>query len=143
MMDNSIIFAESIIAVICEDVRQEINNKLSLMGMFNGNINVDTIPCVLPVLHFVVFFTGLKKKINTLYISLDMPNSDTIFLKNNFPSPSNKEKNFNLIVGISPFVIKSFGECSLTIRATKKGKPIFVHPFKIMLNKKNPSVHCE
>ncbi|MCK5685403.1 hypothetical protein KAJ27_14825 [bacterium] len=139
-MDNSNKFAGSITTVICEDVRQEINNKLSLMGVFNGTINIDIIPCVLPVLHFVVFFTDLKKKINKLYLSLDIPNSDPIFLENNIPPPPANEKNFNLIVGISPFVIKSPGECSLTIRTTKKGKPIFVQPFKIMLNKKKPSL---
>lgn len=40
--------------IYCDDIRQEIGNKLSYMGVYSGELNIPTAPLVLPKLCIVI-----------------------------------------------------------------------------------------
>jgi len=46
--------------IICEDIRQEVGNKRSLMGIYPGDVILTPIPSVIPKLCFHLVFSRLK-----------------------------------------------------------------------------------
>ena len=56
-------------AVYCDDIREEIRNKFSYMGIYNGELNVPQAPIVLPKLCVAVkIVTDIKDPISSLEV---------------------------------------------------------------------------
>lgn len=60
-----------ITALFCDDIREEVGNKVSLMGCYAGEMFVDRLPAALPKLcAFVTVFTPLARPFEKLTIQV-------------------------------------------------------------------------
>ncbi len=47
--------------IICDDIREEVNNKLSFIGVYGSNILVSKIPFVFPKLCFITSYKNIRE----------------------------------------------------------------------------------
>lgn len=65
-------------SIFCDDIRQEIGQKMSMMGIYNGELHVSALPTVMPKLCIAVFcVTPIEEPFKSLTIRA---NSDDIIL---------------------------------------------------------------
>lgn len=84
-------------ATFCDDIRQEVGFKHSLMGCYaGGELVVDTVPSMLPKLcAFITLITPLKKPLKKCTIRAlynEEVIAENIFPDNNFPKEQDFEK---------------------------------------------------
>ena len=117
----------------CDDIRLELGNKTSIMGMYNGEMFVETLPVVLPKLCFFVFFaTDMEDPVKTLKIKISDKNStlmeqafDDNELQNAFAVAATKSTAENpirqLTAGVNmmatPFVVSEENTVTVTVVA--------------------------
>ena len=123
--------AKKIKTLLCDDVRQEVGGKISLMGIYSKDIIVNNVPTILPIINFVIMFEDIKEPFSTLFVTVVTPKSDP--LQFNYPAPPDIEpgKNSNLVMGLSPFRINEKGPARFEIRFSKEEKARIVHRFLI------------
>lgn len=126
--------AKNIKTILCDDVRQEIGGKISLMGIYSKDIIVNKVPASLPFMNLVVMLEDIKEPFEKFFVSVITPKSDPINV--NYPAPSKIEKgeNINLVVGFSPFKLNDAGSAKFEIRFSESGKASIVHNFSIKTN---------
>lgn len=121
-------------AVVCDDVRQEIGNKLSCMGIYGGEMFVSALPLVLPKLCVVLHtrtlasepFESLVLRIlkdDSELARLEVPNDQLTAMKaraNSFADEAYLE--VASIIQFSPFVIEQ--ACILRFRADTEHETI-------------------
>lgn len=127
--------AETMCALLCEDVREEMGGKLSYLGVFgieNCGIIPDKIPSSLPRVCLVVMMSKIKSDIRECEITINIPSNTPI--KMNYPIPPNFKKGLNGTLGltIQPFKITSYGQGSFEIRFNNRKKPALVFNFNIL-----------
>lgn len=95
--------------VFCDDVRDEIGGKLSLMGIYSDKIVLPAIPTALKSLNIVVFLEGLKKNFKTFRVLFELPGAKPIDATASPPPEKNNKKNANIVFGIATLKIESVG----------------------------------
>lgn len=127
--------AKKIKTILCDDVRQEVGGKMSLMGIYSKDIVVNKVPAILPFINLVVMFEDIKENFKKLFVTIIIPKSDPI--KVSFPAPSGieKGKDVNVVLGLSPFKLNDTGEAKFEIRFSEDEKASIVHHFSIKVNK--------
>jgi hypothetical protein len=128
--------AKKITAILCDDVRQEVGGKMSLMGIYSNDIVVNKLPKILPFINIVVMLEGIKESFDKIFIDIVMPKSDPIKLSYPAPPDLEKGKNLNLVIGLSPFKLNDAGSAKFEIRFTEDEKASMVHHFAIKVNEK-------
>ncbi|MEW6326402.1 MAG: hypothetical protein AB1487_02225 [Thermodesulfobacteriota bacterium] len=128
-------FADKINTILCDDVREEVGNKTSLMGIYPESMVFEKLPAILPKLCLFVMLIKTKKRIPKFEVTLTTPRAEPI--RNALPEPPNQQigGNLNLAIVISPFRINSPGEAKFEIYFEEETKPL-VHKFGIHLAKK-------
>lgn len=123
--------------IYCDDVRLEVGNKQSLMGMYFGDLFVPEFPITLPKLCIVVnLVTPVDKPLKELTIRvtqddeilIEVPITDEQLSKPQLNIIENGEKGssdrriaFNFTLMLAPFVIEK--ECVLRVHAvTESGE---------------------
>ena len=126
--------AKKIKTILCDDVRQEVGGKMSLMGIYSKDIVVNKVPAILPVINLVLMFEGIKEPFEQLLVTVVTPKSDPI--KFSYPVPPDMEKgeNINLVLGLSPFKLNYAGKAKFEIRFSEDEKASIVHHFSIKVN---------
>jgi hypothetical protein len=124
--------AKKVHFVICDDVRQEVGNKLSLMGIYNELI-LYKLPSMLRSFTIVIFLEKILLPFNKLIIKLELPEGKISEFTIEAPKGTKKGKNANLIVGISPIVINSEGEATISVRLPEDEDRKIEHIFNIKL----------
>jgi hypothetical protein len=128
--------SEEIRTLICDDIRNEVGGKTSLMGVYE-DIIVPQIPAVLLKLSFSVFLKKIKRDLYNFRSYIKMPNDKTIeVMSQNFPrgqAVKGKSVNINLIV--SPFVIEKAGSANWEIIFNDDNVPGVVHTFELKSTK--------
>ena len=54
--------AKSIKTIMCDDVRNEVGGKMSLMGIYGRDIIIAKTPVVLPTFHFLIMLEDIHGK---------------------------------------------------------------------------------
>lgn len=123
--------AKRVKTILCDDVRQEIGNKLSLIGVYSKDIVVRAaLPALMPMLHLVVMFEGIKEPFEEIFLRVVMPEAESTTIVQ--PAPAMAEgDNINIIVVLTPFIIKGTGKAKFEMRFTKGGRASVVHRFSI------------
>lgn len=123
--------------IYCDDVRLEVGNKQSLMGIYSGDLLVPVFPVTLPKLCIVVnLVTPIDKPLKELTIRvtkddeilIEAPITDEQLSKPQLNIIENGEKGdpdrricFNFTLMLTPFSIEK--ECVLRVRAvTESGE---------------------
>ncbi len=123
--------AKKINMILCEDIRPEIGNKTSLMGIYGNNMIVNQVPFILPKICLYVMLTKTTKPIPDFDVTVIIPKTDPIKL--NIPEPPNQIVGSDVSLGIliSPLKIKSVGNARIEIRFKNEKKPSLIYRFKI------------
>ena len=123
--------AKKINTILCDDVRQEVGGKMSLMGIYSKDIIVNKVPAILPFINLVVMFEDIKEPFANLFVSVITPKSEPIQLSYPAPKSLEKGKDVNIIIGLSPFRLNNIGPAKFEIRFSENKKAIIVHRFSI------------
>ena len=129
--------AKKITTIVCDDARQEVGGKISLMGVYSGDIVVNKIPALLTTLCFVVFLVGIKRKFSNIRVRLTL--NETKPLEIVVPSPTDSEigRDNNLVFSMAPIKIEAAGKAMFEVFIDDDDKPSIQHKFAILLNESN------
>jgi len=77
--------------VVCDDIRQEVGNKISLIGIYSNNIIQIPIPSVIPKLCFHLVFSHLTSSEN-LKLQLMNPDNVKVISIDNIELPKKRQR---------------------------------------------------
>ncbi len=129
--------AKKITTIICDDARQEMGGKISLMGVYSGDIIVNKIPALLPTLSFVVFLVGIKKDFNNIKVILTFTDTKPLEINVSNPTNSGTGQDTNLVFSMAPLKIEAPGKAIFEVFFDDEDKPSIQHKFAILLNESN------
>ena len=130
--------ADTIYTVICDDVREEVGNKLSLIGLYRREIKFKAIPVVIPKIAFVVFLEDLKKVIPDLLVKAYFPGREPHEIKLKKPHKT-KKTDAVLSFFLSPVRIEEVGEMVFELYFGKEKSPTHTQRLKIIdISEKEP-----
>lgn len=125
--------AKKIFTLVCDDIRFEVDGRISLMGVYDKDLVVDEIPYILPGLSIMISLEEMKTEISEINVIVKAPKVEAEELK--FAATPDKAKNDNsvkLLVKLSPFRIKAEGEVKIQIKLPDAKKATTIHSFKII-----------
>lgn len=125
--------AKKIFTLVCDDIRLEIDGKISLMGIQDRDLAVDEIPYILPSLAIMISLEEMQTETSEINVIVKAPKVEAEQLK--FLAPPDKAKDDNdakLLVKLTPFRIKAEGEVKIQIKLPDAKKAITIHSFKIV-----------
>jgi hypothetical protein len=107
--------------VICDDIRQEIGNKHSFIGVYGPIILVSKIPYVFPKLSFVLYFEDVKGG-DVFSVELKNPSGEQLGNTINGTAPEEIKGNiqFQIFAIFSPLNVKQEGEYKIEITCNDK-----------------------
>ena len=121
--------------IFCDDIRHEVGNKVSYMGVYNGQLLVPQFPTLLPKLVVVTsVVTSVDEPFEQLTVRLFMDDKVLMEIKLddeqlNIPIPSQDEygipfqgQSFQTFFVLSPLLLEA--SCILKIRAETETKEI-------------------
>jgi hypothetical protein len=118
-------------ATYCDDIRQEIGGKITLVGIYSGACLVPAIPCTLPKLCLSLCISasrsapirslvvvGAYAGNEVINITLDSSQIDEIMAANaEQASDDTKQMMLMLMAALSPFIVSVPGKLTLTVTA--------------------------
>jgi len=123
------VFERFISTQFCDDIRQEVGDKLSLMGCYSATIQVDRVPAILPKLCAIVkVYTPLERPFTRLAVRIvrgEQTLAELRFPPENFASAVDVPagSRWHMVSGglvMAPFHVES--SCTLCVEAeTEEG----------------------
>ena len=103
-------------AIICDDIRQEISNKLSFIGIYGKDIFVSKIPFTFPKLCFAILYKDIEAE-DSFSVELIEPSGKPLGKTINGSVPKEIKGNiyFNIFAIFSPLTIRQEGSHKLVI----------------------------
>ncbi|MEK6790827.1 MAG: hypothetical protein AABY45_03895 [Deltaproteobacteria bacterium] len=120
--------------LVCDDIRQEMNEKLSFIGVYTNNtITVPVIPITLPQFQIFSMWDSSKERITYFKFKITQPDGNTVVQTESARKPDAHEVTTTtaIHVGLSPFTILSTGEYKLDIEIN--GHPHELGTLKVSL----------
>lgn len=130
-MNSKMEIAENIKTILCDSVRQEIGNKMSLIGIYSKDLVVTRIPAIIPIINLVIMLEKIKEPFKEIYIKLITPENETKKIKYAAPRNLEKGRDINIVIGVSPFKVNGQGIARFEMRLAEDDKPFTVHEFNI------------
>lgn len=121
--------------VLCDDIRDEIRNKRSLMGAYSGNIIVNKMPVTLSKMCVYVFLNKIKRKFENIHIQIIIPKSKVHKLEMKAPAAIDVGKNISLGIILSPLKIEGEGNSRIELKFDDDEKPSIIYRFEITVEK--------
>jgi len=103
-------------SIICDDIRQEVGNKLSFMGTYGKDIFIPKTPFTFPHICFVIFYKNIKSG-DSFSISLKDPSGKEVGKKLNgsIPEEVKSIQNFTMLAKFAPLKVIKVGTYKLEI----------------------------
>ncbi len=126
--------AKEILTLVCDDIREEIGGKASLMGVYN-DIVLGSLPVVLPKLSFAFILRGIIRKFSKVDVFVTLPNEKPVKV-NTIDLPNIDDfikigETCNLYMAMVPFHIKNTGQVKLELFFDGAEQPQVVHTFEV------------
>jgi len=119
--------------IICDDIREEVGNKMSFMGVYGPDIFVPSFPFVFPLLCMAIYYSNTKSG-DSFSIKFKHPNGRIIgkAISGTVPGKDHKNLKFTMLAKFAPLKIEKEGLCKLEIAFNNdnKTKQIIKIPFK-------------
>jgi hypothetical protein len=123
--------ANKIHIIMCDDVRRELGNKMSLMGVYSGDIILNRLPSNLKSLVFVLVLENIQTSFKKIIVTLKLPKDKANELTIDAPKKIDLKMNMNLAIGFSPVIIKNEGNAKVEFRFDDDEKPRISYNFKV------------
>jgi len=125
--------AKKIYVIVCDDIRQEIDDRISLIGVYQEDLVVDAIPTIIPKFSFLVNLEETTINLPKIDIIIKPFKGETKVLSFKAP-PKNFSKGHNarLIGQLSPFRVEAEGKVKIQIRISESDKAKTIHTFDII-----------
>ena len=109
-------------SIICDDIRQEIGNKLTLVGTYNGLIIVPKLPYTIPKLCIFVQYRDIRAG-DRFLLELTDPASKIIHEVINITVPAGQKPSKMRLFGVfSPLIVEKEGRYTLSITVNDNEK---------------------
>ncbi len=135
-MDTTI--PRTIFPIICDDIRQEVGGKTSLMGVYGDHIVLTKFPFTFPKLCFQVHMRECSREFD-LDIYLETPDERLLLMRDfNFRAKdemSDKRRNIVLNINRHGVSLANPGTCRLTLIFNKNEDSAVSFPFEGALRK--------
>ena len=99
----------SVTTLVCDDIRQEVEGKASIMGVYNQHIVVSCLPYIFPKLGFFSSFKNLPEKSNFSFVIVT-PEGVRQEIINDVKMKSGSEGNCNVLVNHFEVLTEGFYE---------------------------------
>lgn len=123
--------AQKIHIIMCDDVRRELGNKMSLMGFYSGDIILNKLPSNLKSLVFVLVLERIAKPFKKIVVTLKLPKEKPNELTIDASKKITLRMNMNLAFGFSPVLLKNTGKAKVEFRFDDDEKPRIGYSFNI------------
>lgn len=120
--------------IICDDVRNEVGNKLSFMGIYPTGIVLPFVPNTLKGLHVIFLLDGIKKRFNKVRFILTIPGSNPFELFSDAPPEDHQKKTLQLVFGLAPLKIEKTGMARIKLYIDETLEPEVEYEFEIKLS---------
>lgn len=117
--------------ILCEDVREEVRNKFSLMGVYGKEIIFSKVPALIPKLILVLMMEDITTVFKELHITLKLPKAKPQTLKYKAPTNLKVGMNLNVLISIVPFRVEDVGKARFELRIDKSKRNNYVHDFLV------------
>jgi hypothetical protein len=124
-------FSKEICTILCDDIRQEIGNKVSLMGIYGKDVLVAGIPFVFSKLCLWVTAKDVQHEIHGLKVVVNIPKSEQIILELPEPAGNKKHQDVQIGMAIAPLKIESEGKATIDLFLKGESKPFASHVINI------------
>jgi hypothetical protein len=117
--------------ILCDDVRNEVGNKLSFMGVYGPELWVGKLPAIMPKLCFVVMLDQIEKSFTSAQAKVSIPGAEPVVLPiQASPGPSSGSRH-TIIVALAPAKIPQEGRACFELFFFEEEQPQIVHEFFI------------
>jgi len=122
--------------MICDDIRREINRKLTFVGVYQDIIGVPTLPFTLPQLSISTKWDTSKASIKNFEMKIIQPDKNMIgpVIGELEPSLEDKQRTF-IQVGITPFQIPVAGKYEIVMKINKRTHKVGTFEVALMSEK--------
>jgi len=130
--------AKKYTVLLCDDVRNEVGNKLSVMGIYGPELWLGKIPALMPKLCFVVMLEHIERSFVSAKARVSMPGNDPVELPiQALPGPQ-PGSNHTIIVALAPAKIGQEGRARFELFLENEATPQVVHEFSIREHTQQP-----
>jgi Family of unknown function (DUF6941) len=124
--------------LVCDDVRQEVGGKRTIVGIYDKVLIVPTVPFNLPQLYFVIKLDFTKSDIAKMNFTVEMPGGQIIGPMNVGLSKEIQKQNPIMNLAVYPINIKETGMCQVFVTFDEQ-KKIKIGQIEIKLASSQPS----
>lgn len=128
-------FAKEIFAILCDDIRQELGGKVSLMGIYGRDLVVPDIPFMLPKLCLWISIKEIKNDLGQMKVVITSPASEPLSIILPPPPRQKLSKDIQLGMAFAPLNIKGEGMATIEVFQNDEDIPFFLHNFNIIKTK--------
>lgn len=129
--------ADKAYIIFCDDVRDEVGNKLSLMGIYSDKLVVQSLPIQLRTFNIVASLEKLKKSVEKFRIIFTLPGAKPIDVSSPQAPSTKGQKNANIVFGLAPLRIESAGMATAAVYINDAEKPEVEKNIEIVLQPQN------
>ncbi len=126
--------------LICDDVRNELGNKLSIMGIYGPELWLGKIPAVMPKLCFVIMLHHIERSFSSAKARVTMPGADPAVLPIQAAPGPQPGAHHTIIVALAPAKIDKEGLARFEFLIADETTPQIVHEFYIRAKKPSQPV---
>jgi hypothetical protein len=122
--------------MICDDIRREMNRKLTLVGVYQDIIGVPNLPFTLPQLSILTKWDTSKASIKNFEMKIIQPDKNMIgpVIGELESSLEDKQRTF-IQVGITPFQIPVAGKYEIVMKINKRTHKVGTFEVALMSEK--------
>jgi hypothetical protein len=124
-------YVKKIHTIVCDDIREEKNNKFSLMGIYGKEIVFNKLPALLPKLCIIIMLEEVREKFAKIEITMKLPKTKPQVFNRQVPSNVALKSDFNFIFCLSPFKVEETGEAIFEVRIGESKRTNYVYRLKI------------
>ncbi len=123
--------------ILCDDVRNEVGNKLSFMGVYGPELWVGKVPAMMPHLCFVVMLDQISQSFTSAKAKVSMPGSEPVVLPIQAAPGPPQGSHHTIIVALAPAKIPQEGRAKFELFFFDEEHPQIVHEF--IIRERNPA----
>jgi hypothetical protein len=122
--------------IFCDDIREEVGNKMSLMGIYSDKILVPSLPISFKSFNIIAFFDILKKPIKKFRFVITLPDAKPVDLSGEPPPSAKEQKHAHIVLCLAPMRIENEGKATVEVYINDAKTPEVKKDIEIVMQPK-------